>query len=252
MTGKKRDTGVGYESIADELRARIANGDLPPGAKVPGEKELMATYSVSRETAYKALQLLRDEGLTESRQGAATRVRRFQPIRRSANSRLSAAVWGGGTSMWDIDVRDDRPEVTDIEVTRIEASARIAAALGIKRGTPVVRRSRRYLLDGKPVLKAVSYLPADIADGTQIAEADTGPGGIYARLKDLGFEPTEFGEEIRVRMPSREEKAVLQLDRGTPVISVVRTARTADDRVVEVNDMLLDASNYILDYVIKA
>lgn len=32
------------------------------------------------------------------------------------------------------------------------------------------------------VLLAVSYIPADIADGTRIAELDTGPGGIYARL----------------------------------------------------------------------
>ncbi|MEK8141760.1 UTRA domain-containing protein [Streptomyces sp. M10(2022)] len=66
-----------------------------------------------------------------------------------------------------------------------------------------MRRSRRYLLDGKPVLKAVSYLPAEIADGTPIAEVDTGPGGIYARLAELGHAP-KFREEIRVRMPSKE------------------------------------------------
>lgn len=250
MAGKQRD--VGYEAIADGLRARIANGDLPPGATVPGEKELMAANGVSRETAYKALQLLRDEGLTYGRQGAPTRVRLFNPIRRRANRRLSSEIWGGGASMWGIDVRDQEPEVVDLSVRRIEASVKVAESLGISRGQAVIQRARTYVLDGKPVLRAVSHLPADLADGTQIVEADTGPGGIYARLKDLGHAPVLFREEVRARMPSREEKAILKLDRGTPLICVVRTARSSEGRVVEVNEMLLDGASYILDYEIPA
>jgi hypothetical protein len=50
----------------------------------------------------------------------------------------------------------------------------------------VIRRSRRFVLDGKPVLLSVSYLPGTIANGTPIAQENTGPGGIYARLRDLG------------------------------------------------------------------
>lgn len=250
MPGKKR--GVGYETIADILRSRITSGELPAGEKVPSENDLMEAYGVGRETAYKALQLLRDDGLTVSRQGAPTRVRKFEPIRRYANKRLSADTWGSGTSMWDIDVRDEQAKVTDVEVARLESSPKVAGALSLPRGEAVIRRSRRYLLDGKPVLKAVSYLPAEIADGTPIAEVDTGPGGIYARLAELGHAPEKFREEIRVRMPSKEEKAQLKLDRGTPVIILVRTATTADGRVVEVNEMTMDSANYILDYVINA
>lgn len=250
MPGKKR--GVGYEAIADALRSRIASGDLPAGEKVPSENDLMETYGVGRETAYKALQLLRDDGLTVSRQGAPTRVRKFEPIRRYANQRLSADTWGSGTSMWDIDVRDEKTKVADVEVARLESSPKVGGALNLPRGAAVIRRTRRYLLDGKPVLKAVSYLPAEIADDTPIAEVDTGPGGIYARLAELGHAPEKFREEIRVRMPSKEEKAQLKLDRGTPVIILVRTAITADGRVVEVNEMTMDSANYILDYVINA
>ncbi|WP_406325206.1 GntR family transcriptional regulator [Streptomyces niveus] len=249
MVSKKR--GVGYEAIADILRSHIASGELPAGEKVPSENDLMEAYGVGRETAYKALQLLRDDGLTVSRQGAPTRVRKFEPIRRYANKRLSASVWGNGTSMWDIDVRDEKTKVTDVQVTRLESSSKVASALNLTRGEPVIRRSRRYLLDGKPVLKAISYLPAEIADGTAIAEDDTGPGGIYARLADLGHAPSVFREEIRVRMPSKEEKVQLKLDRGTPVIVLVRTASTADGRVVEVNEMTMDSASYILDYVIN-
>lgn len=250
MAGKKRS--IGYEAIADVLRSRITSGELAPGDKVPSENDLIDDFGVGRDTAYKALQVLRDEGLTESRRGAPTRVRKFHPVRRSANKRLASDVWGSGTSMWDIDVRDERPAVIDVEVDRVEASSRVAAALGISRGTPVIRRSRRYVLSGKPVLAAVSYLPADIADGTPIAEVDTGDGGIYGRLKELGHGPTRFAEEIRVRMPNKDEKARLNLERGTPVILLVRTAFSDSGRVVEVNEMVLDSSSYILDYDIPA
>lgn len=252
MTGKKRATRVGYETVADRLRERIESGELPPGAKVPSEHDVMTEFEVGRETAAKALRRLRDEGLTVARQGAPTRVRDFKPIRRSANERLSKEVWGAGTSMWDIDVRDKKTTVADLEVNRIEATPRIAEALGIKRGQPVIRRRRRYLLDGRPVLKADSYLPAEIADGTRIAEPNPGPGGIYARLGDLGFGPARFKEELRVRMPNSQERVWLDLGPGTPVVGIVRVAITAAGRVVEVNEMVLDAGSYILDYVIDA
>jgi GntR family transcriptional regulator len=35
---------------------------------------------------------------------------------------------------------------------------------------------------------------------------------------------------------------------GTPVILICRTAYTAEGRPVEVNEMTLDASSYILEY----
>ncbi|MEU9436572.1 GntR family transcriptional regulator [Streptomyces sp. NPDC048252] len=251
MASKKRE-GVGYEAIADEIRAKISSGEYPPGHKIPGEKEIIAKYEVGRETAYRALQLLRDEGLTESRQGAPTRVRTFKPVRRDALKRLSSEVWGAGTSMWDVDVLDARPTVIDPQVERVEANAKIAAALGVRRGDPVIRRSRRYALQGKPILRSTTYVPASLAEGTPITEIDTGPGGVYARLAEVGHAPVVFREEVRTRMPSTEEKTLLKLDRGTPVLAVIRTARDASGRVVEVNEMLLDGGSYILDYEFPA
>ncbi|MEU7862253.1 UTRA domain-containing protein [Nonomuraea sp. NPDC049141] len=63
-------------------------------------------------------------------------------------------------------------------------------------------RSRRYLINGHPVETAVSYLPAVIATGPRIAEPDTGPGGIYARLEEMGYRLDRFDEEIKACMPS--------------------------------------------------
>lgn len=248
MAGSKR----GYKEIADELRARIERGDYQPGQKIPSESEVMAEFDAGRETVTKALRLLKDLGLTVSSQGKPAMVREFKPIRRPANERLSKEVWGAGTSMWSVDVRDAKPQVADLRISRLEATPRVAEALGVQRGEPVILRRRHYVLHGKPVLMADSYIPADLAEGTAIAQENTGAGGIYARLNDIGHGPVRFKEEVRARMPYRSEASLLRLDPGTPVICVVRSAIDAGGRTVEINEMTLDGGNYILDYVIDA
>jgi len=52
-----------YRQIAGWLRARIEAGDYPPDVPLPSEKELVDLFGVARDTARRAVQLLRDDGL---------------------------------------------------------------------------------------------------------------------------------------------------------------------------------------------
>jgi GntR family transcriptional regulator len=114
-------------------------------------------------------------------------------------------------------------------------------------------RERRFVLDGQPIMLSTSYLPADIVRGSAITKEDTGPGGTYARLSELGHEPTRFREDVRARMPQPHEVTALDLPASaTPAIDIVRTAFTDDGDPIEVNEMTLDASAYILRYDFEA
>lgn len=53
-----------YARMADHLEARIKAGDLTPGARLPGERDLAAEYGVAVGTARRAVQELRERGLT--------------------------------------------------------------------------------------------------------------------------------------------------------------------------------------------
>lgn len=53
-----------YEQIADDLAARIASGEYPPGFILPSQPELAALYSVSRATIERVHIILRERGLT--------------------------------------------------------------------------------------------------------------------------------------------------------------------------------------------
>ncbi|MEE1802667.1 GntR family transcriptional regulator [Streptomyces sp. JV176] len=237
-----------YRRIADTLREAISAGEYGPGARLPGENELMAAHGVARMTARQALGVLQSEGIAESRKGAGVFVRSFRPLRRRGVQRLSGEVWGGGRSVWSADVEDRELVVDRIEVTEEPAPERIARVLGIATGDAVCVRNRRFVLDGKPVLLATSSLPTALVAGSAVTRADTGPGGIYARLEELGLKPVHFREEIRSRMPSQDETNLLALSAGTPVMLVCRTAFAAEGRPVEVNEMVLDSASYMLEY----
>ncbi|GAA1506347.1 hypothetical protein GCM10009677_43510 [Sphaerisporangium rubeum] len=70
-----------YQSIAAELRGRIASGELPPAGKVPSERDLRRHFAASRTTVRQALGLLEGEGLIVAVHGKGRFVRPDQERR---------------------------------------------------------------------------------------------------------------------------------------------------------------------------
>lgn len=236
-----------YQRIAAELRAEIEEGKYDDGKRLPSESEIMKRHDVSRGTARDALGVLHAAGLTEARRGSGVYVRTFPVITRNAAQRLAKSTWGAGRAIWDADTGPRaRREAT--EVKEIEAPARIAATLGMPPGGHVWRRARLHFVEGRAVQHSTSYFPASLVAGTAITRVDTGAGGVYARLADLGHAPARFREEVRARMPLTDEAALLGTTMTTPIILIARTAFDADGRPVEVNEMILDANSYVLEY----
>jgi GntR family transcriptional regulator len=239
-----------YRVIAGDLRAAIGRGEYPADSRLPGENDLMRQYQVARMTARQALAQLINEGLAVPRKGSGVYVRDFRPVVRAGADRLSARGWGSGRSIWSADAGSRQLSVDQLEVRRAAPPAHIRLLLDLPDDLDarVVVRSRRYVLDGKPVQLSVSYLPAGLAAGTMMEYQDAGPGGIYARLREIGHAPVRFREDLRARMPEPGEAARLGLPPGTPVVDIVRTAYAADLQVVEVNEMIADASSYVFRY----
>jgi len=248
MTTTDDDRRPKYQRIADSLREAIRSGEYGPGDRLPGENDLMATYGVARMTARQALSVLKDEGIAESRKGAGVFVRSFRPLRRQGIKRLAQDQWGSGRSIWSADIENRTLVVDQVAVSEEAAPDHIGQVLELGGEDTVCVRRRRFVLDEKPVLLATSYLPTSMVAGSAITQADTGPGGTYARLAELGYKPVHFREEIRSRMPTKHEAEQLSISAGTPVILICRTAFADEGRPVEVNEMTLDAASYILEY----
>src|SRR5262245_1459397 len=124
-----------YIQIADQIRARIASGELAPGDEVRSERQVAADYGVSRPTATKALDLLRREGHLEGRQGAGTFVTNPRRFHRRASDRYMRSSETGR-----IYPPNERARILLAE--QVPAPEHIASALELGGDAQVVRRVR--------------------------------------------------------------------------------------------------------------
>jgi GntR family transcriptional regulator len=241
-----------FRQIADQLRVAIQAGRLSEGDRLPSEAQLMDHYGVARMTVRNALQLLELEGLTRAEHGRGVYVRKRPPVRRLASDRFARRHRKEGKAAFlaESEQAGAQPDVDMIQISEAPASAEIAERLD--HTGPVIVRSRRYSLNGAPVETATSYIPADIARGTPIEDPNPGPGGIYARLEDLGHTLERFTEEVTARMPTETEARKLAMMPGVPVFRLVRIAYDVEGRAVEVCDTIMSADAYVLNYQLPA
>lgn len=143
---------------------------------------------MARMTARQAIQELRGEGRVVAEQGRGVFVREAFPVRRLASERFARRHREAGLAAFSAEAAKSgfTPSVDQLEVSLALPPPAVRERLRLAEDAAVVVRSRRYLADNRPVEIAVSYVPADIGNGTRIAEHDTGPGGIYARLEEMG------------------------------------------------------------------
>jgi len=243
-----------YRQIADHLRSSILRGEIAPGSPIPSEQELCDKYSAARGTVRQAIALLRNEGLVLSERGRGTFARERPPVRRLGHDRFARRHRQAGKAAFiaETEAAGLVPQVEVLQVEPIEAPTDVAKRLGVRSSSRVLIRRRRYLVDGHPVEMASSYLPWNVVKGTQIANVDPGPGGIYARLEDMGYKLKHFTEEVSSRMPTPEEANGLRLAPGVPVFHLIRTAFDGKEQPLEVCDTVMAGDAYVLAYDLPA
>jgi GntR family transcriptional regulator len=244
---KKRNESR-YLEIADDLQRRVEADEFAEGyegnaGQLPPIGDLATSYGVAAGTVRNALAQLRAQGVLDMKQGRGTFVRTWQPTLRDANKRLSREHWGSGKAIWAADLADDqrRGEKDVVVYATMDAPVQYRELLGADR---VLIRDRVYTIDAKRIMWARSYLPADLVAGTQIVEHDTGAGGTFQRLAEIGQAPVRFSEEVTVRRPTFQEQAKLGINSDDPVAHIVRLNATDDDRIVEVTDMVAVGEAY--------
>lgn len=232
-------SGPRYHRIADQVRARILDGDLAPGQRLPSEIELMDAYTVSRNTIRLALRRLADEGLVVAGQGRGTFVR----------GRPRRLVWdllAAPSQQWAADIAAAGHRLSqEVEVSIVPALAGPAVRLGVEPATAVVCRRQVQVVDGDPCLLTEEYLPAELAHGTPLAHSHDVPD-IGAVLAGLGAAVTRVRHELVTRPPSRVEIQTLRLSAAVPVLEHTRIGYTASDRPVQVTVTILPGDRHLV------
>lgn len=235
-----------YQEIAAALRSEIESEAFKVGDRLPPEPDLIARFEASRTTVRQALAELRDAGLVNMRQGLGVFVSPPKVVQRlDSRERLSRArrQRNEGAFLGDASQQGFTPS-SSVRIWS-ERAGEFAELFGIDETDEVCVRDRVMRADGKPVMLATSRLPRAITKGTQLEEVDTGAGGAHARLEDLGLAPTFHKEIVTARTPDAHQRSTLGV--SGPVLLVQRRTYSGD-RLVEINNMVMDATAYELSY----
>jgi GntR family transcriptional regulator len=206
---------VRYQSIADDLRRRLLSGEFAAGRVLPSEADLGAAYDASRVTVRRALEILRGEGLVESRRGAGWNVA-ADPLRQSLGHLGTIEA-----QLADLGVDTER-RVLEFGFTR--ASRQVRAVLGAEE---VLRVRRLNLADGVPFARVTVWVSAEL--GADLSRADVERSTFYELL------PVELGgatQTIGAAAATADDAAVLGIPVGTAVLRCTRITHDVDGRPV--------------------
>lgn len=248
-----------YLRVLEDLRMRIRQGVLEPGARVPSRNAIIAKYGVGETAAKHALRILATEGLIEARVGSGSYVRKTPSARHLEHDRphFPGSPFGideSGSPPGGLLVSDQPAAryVTWEHHTEQEAApAHVARRLGQADAAGLVTATR-YLMsaDGQPVQVATSYAPANLTEGTAIVLPEQGPcagRGVIERMRSIGLEVDQVVEQLSVRTCLLAEAAALAIPAGSAVINIERT-HLSGGRPVETADIVVPADKYRLVY----
>lgn len=252
MTIDPSDPRPAYQQVADRLRATISRGEIGPGEKLPSLRMLAAQYAVTPVTISRAVDLLKAEGLVDTRLGTGLFVRPKRPVLQVA-SYLTARA-DGSRATWSSEVDRQGYQATQeiTEVGTVQAPPDVAERLNLTAGDPTIVRRRILLVDDIPVQLSDSYYPASLAEDTELSRPGKLRGYTHSALERLGVEIDRFRDDLSLRMPTPTEARKLRLGRGIPVLRLLRTTYSTEGTSVEVADQILAGDRYVLSYEVPA
>jgi GntR family transcriptional regulator len=211
--------------LAGLLKAQILERQLPPGSRLPTERELIERSGLSRVTVRSAVGILEDEGWLIRRQGLGTFVAESVKQEMESGVRTIAEV---------LVSRGVTPRVEVLSHEVIPAPEPVGATLG---RSEVLRIQRRYIESDQPMAIVTAYLPADLAaDAVEpLLSAASATETTYTMWEQrLGVRIGSATHEIHAAGASSEIAAALGLSEGAPVLVVRRTSYTDKDKPLEV------------------
>jgi GntR family transcriptional regulator len=235
------------QAIMNALVSKIVEGEYAAGAWLPSERELAGEHNADRSTVRRALRMLADQGLISTQAGSGAQVTTERVRRDASDVTRQVGDWRGFASSV---LQSGREPFTKTTVTETQAGTNLAKWLGVPTGSRVLERARIQGIAGDPpVQTSTTYVNWEFVEKIpRLLQVDTGQGGIYSRLEEIGHGIEVFEEHVTCRMPTKEEQQVLQISADQPVLTTWRRAYDHTGRIVEVTHRVVVGDRQDLVY----
>jgi len=214
--------GLHYLNMRDYIAARIEAGTLPPGARLPSERELQAGAGVARGTIREALFQLEAEGVIYRKDRSGWYVSPppvvYDPTR-----------WEGFMSY--VEAQGRTPLTETLATSEVPCDPFLAEVFGKAAGAAMYLIRRRRYIDGRAVLVENIVVDPALAPGLLEHDLDRSLTSVLKSAYNISVARNRV--EMRPCALTREEAEALKVKSGLPGLNVVRTSYDGQGRVVE-------------------
>jgi GntR family transcriptional regulator len=220
-----------YIQIGDDLRARISDGRLRSGDKLPSEKELAESFDVARMTARKGLDALVAEGIVFRQPGKGTFV---------ADPRISHEISTTASFSAVMQQLGLEHETRVLQAALVPAPRHVAEQLGVDAGETLVRVERLRLVDGAPAAIHVAWMPRRLA---RILEQQL-EGSLTQLLASVGVTIRHARDTVEAGPAAEREAELLSIEQQQTVVRVLGVGFDEHDLRVRVTEAVYPADRF--------
>ena len=222
-----------HRQLAALLEAAIRDGTLKPGARLPSESELSATYGVSRITVRQAVGALVRQQILLRKQGKGTFV--TAPSVRHDLKRLHG-LFGSLFS-----AQGARAQVLRFELRR--APGDVAELMRLPAGGEALAFQRLYFIDDQPVAVTDGWLAPEVA---AVPRAKAELISTEDMMTAVGIRIASTQVALRAVAAGERVGRLLKLPARTPLIELNRTTFGVDGAVKQTGRFWLCSDRYQL------
>ena len=214
--------------------------EQPPGARLPGERELAELTEVSRDTLRRALKYLEELKRIEIRQGAGIFV-----LAKPLASQLRLMSFSEEMQQLGL-----QPSNKLLFNDVVKADVKLASKMNLAPGAELFLVRRLRLADGCPVAIERVYLPRAIFPELAIQELRT--SSLYDLLhRQYDIVVDQAQQQISATVVDEEEADLLQIPTFSPALLAERTVYDEQGRIIELAKSLYRADRYRFNVLVQ-
>lgn len=211
-----------YLQLREVVRAKIEEGEYPPGMAIPSENELSEMYGVNRLTVRSALDALVAEGLLKRIQGKGAFVV-GDLLERDLDT-----LTGFRQTMSE---RDAEPGTKILAKSRRKAGGKFARIFGIGEDDDIFYVRRLNSANGEPISIEHTYIPASKVP--KLDGIDLGVFSLYEVYGFYGVSPVRAYETLDIATLEARDARMLGIDPDQFVLLLTCYTYDKSDEVIE-------------------
>ncbi|MDR8415060.1 GntR family transcriptional regulator [Nonomuraea sp. 3-1Str] len=225
-----------YLQIVSHFRQKIMSGELREGDRLPTGRQISEDFSVAIATATKVITTLRSEGLVDTAPGRGTIVKpaSHSPTDRAIATRRTGRIYPP----------DEHAKIKTAAL--VDANERIADALGLQPGAPVVRRQRVTYRGDQPVSASTSWFDGQLAEvAPRLLETERILQGTFGYLAEVtGRTIKTVRDQNAADAASEQDIQDLGVPLGSPVLRGRNWVYDGDGNIIEYGEYVSAAQRW--------